>query len=262
MLLPLLTRALAHHPAPLLRRAPTLVSLANHPATTALWLEDTFAFEATASVLEAAALEDGEGLAVVLDASPFHPQGGGQPSDVGTIVSEAGASLDVRSVRMDRGTGVVVHEVAAAEPLAPGERVRCVVEEATRTTAARVHSAGHLIDTAMARCDVGEDVLKPTKGYHFAEGAYVEYAGALSVEEREALLPRLQAALDQLVEEALPVEVSTADDGGRVVSIGGVGCGCGGTHVSTLDQIGRVTLKAIKKKGKALRVSYSVGDKE
>eukprot|EP00966_Prymnesium_polylepis_P102776 2381333-Prymnesium_polylepis.1 len=111
----------------------------------------------------------------------------------------------------------------------------------------------------MERCGVTSDVLAPTKGYHFESGAYVEYAGKLSVEEREALLPRLQEALDGLIAEGLPVEVETKD-GSRHVTIGGVGCGCGGTHVRRVDQIGRVELKGIKKKGKAMRVSYAVVD--
>ena len=154
----------------------------------------------------------------------------------------------------------MVHEGAfEGDPFQPGDSVSCAVHEPTRITSARVHSAGHLIDTAMARCGITSEVLAPTKGYHFASGAYVKYAGKLSVEEREALLPRLQQALDALIAEALPVEVEMGD-GGRLVTIGGVGCGCGGTHVSRVDQIGRVELKGIKKKGKAMRVSYAVVD--
>ena len=53
--------------------------------------------------------------------------------------------------------------------------------------------------------------LKPTKGYHFTPGAYVEYDGKLDAAEREALLPRLQAQMDALVAEGIPTVVKDVD---------------------------------------------------
>ena len=48
---------------------------------------------------------------------------------------------------------------------------------------ARVHSAGHLLDIAMTRA--GRSDLKPSKGYHFAAGAYVEYMGEVAETDRK-----------------------------------------------------------------------------
>ena len=47
---------------------------------------------------------------------------------------------------------------------------------------ARLHSAGHLLDSAVHR--LGLDV-SPGKGYHFPDGAYVEYTGSIPAEDRE-----------------------------------------------------------------------------
>lgn len=87
--------------------------------------------------------------------------------------------------------------------------------------------------------------------------AACRYAGKLEAAARDALLPRLQAALDELLEAATPTEVRTVsarelatvcpastipanfkggggetpDAAVRVVTVGGGGCPCGGTHV-------------------------------
>eukprot|EP00965_Chrysotila_dentata_P046378 1541200-Pleurochrysis_carterae.AAC.7 len=56
-------------------------------ATEALWLKDTYNFSATATALAVASCEEPGHWDVVLDATPFHPQGGGQPSDIGLLVA-------------------------------------------------------------------------------------------------------------------------------------------------------------------------------
>jgi Ser-tRNA(Ala) deacylase AlaX len=49
------------------------------------------------------------------------------------------------------------------------------IDSQKRIFNARNHSAGHLIDIAMK--NIGLGYLKPTKGFHFPEGSYVEYEG-------------------------------------------------------------------------------------
>ena len=68
-------------------------------------------------------------------------------------------------------------------------RVECNVDEAKRRLFARVHSAGHLLDIAMSLA--GRSDLKPSKGYHFAAGAYVEYIGEVSEPDRKSLVASL-----------------------------------------------------------------------
>src|SRR5438094_256625 len=47
---------------------------------------------------------------VVTEQTIFHPQGGGQPSDVGVMEAASGASFDVSAVRMNAVTeGEVLH---------------------------------------------------------------------------------------------------------------------------------------------------------
>jgi Ser-tRNA(Ala) deacylase AlaX len=50
-----------------------------------------------------ASQEESGRRAVVLDATIFHPQGGGQPADTGVISSSAGARFLVEDVRVRDG---------------------------------------------------------------------------------------------------------------------------------------------------------------
>ena len=162
------------------------------PATVALYQTDTYLLTSDATVLAIEPLDGDAGWAVVLDRTVFHPQGGGQPADVGTLQGESGVPFAVGMVRKGL-TGVVRHEGASPPPFAVGSRVRCAVRGESRLLSARVHSAGHLIDVAMTASGMA-DRLRPTKGYHFTPGSYVEYEGGkLEAAERDALLAKLQA---------------------------------------------------------------------
>jgi len=255
---------------------------ASLPPTEALYQTDTYLFTSSASVLSVAPLDgDAGGWCVVLDSTCFHPQGGGQPADSGLIRSVNGSpesQFAVSMVAKDKA-GVVRHQGPAEPNFKAGDKVTCHVDEASRVKNARVHSAGHLIDVAMTNSGC---TLKPTKGYHFTPGSYVEYEGKLEAAERDALVPKLQAAMNELIDQAVPTKVVTVDASElgavcppnslpsdpklwgtgwvRVVCVGGQGCPCGGTHVSDTKELGAVKVEAIKSKGKVTRVSYSMLD--
>ena len=72
---------------------------------------------------------------------------------------------------------------------AAGEAVTMQIDQDLRKINARNHSAGHLLDMAMWRA--GRTELKPSKGYHFADGAYVEYIGNVDEKERQPLVDTL-----------------------------------------------------------------------
>lgn len=250
------------------------------PATDALYQTDTHLFTSEATVLAVLPLESGSGHYVVLDSTCFHPQGGGQPADAGTITSvEGGEPFEVSMVKKDQ-SGVVRHEGGGGQSTPAfqvGSKVRCAVTEVGRRYNARVHSAGHLIDVAMTASGC---TLKPTKGYHFTPGAYVEYEGKLDAAERDAIFAKLQGSMDQLIAQnistvvqqvdaqqldtacplnALPADRAMWGKGWvRVVNVGGQGCPCGGTHVKDTAELGKVKVQALKSKGKVTRVSYTV----
>jgi Ser-tRNA(Ala) deacylase AlaX len=68
------------------------------PPTGKLYLQDTYLLTCETSVLATAAARDDAPAAVVLAQTVFHPQGGGQPSDVGTFTAE-GFCFEVSSAK-------------------------------------------------------------------------------------------------------------------------------------------------------------------
>lgn len=213
---------------------------------------------------------------IVLDRTIFHPQGGGQPGDKGTITAQVETdSLGLAPLAINRvslqACGAVVHNClvdashAGAWQAAINDGiaiVRCNVDEIWRRESAKLHSAGHLIDAAV---EAAECKWKAGKGYHFPDGPSVEYkVGPESrqidmgnAEEKDAILKEIQAGVDLLSGGAAPVRVTCKDDV-RYVEMGGVGCPCGGTHVKDTSEIGQIVITKIKKKKGNIKISYSV----
>lgn len=95
------------------------------------------ALQGEANVLRCEQNAQGE-YEVELDSTLFHPQGGGQPSDSGTING-------VPVLRVENRGDLVIHLLA--QPVATGP-VTLVVDDTLRHRHTRWHSAGHLIGYA------------------------------------------------------------------------------------------------------------------
>ena len=244
------------------------------PSTDMLYLtfEGNWLRECEAKVLSV------EEQQVCLDRTVLHAQGGGQPTDVGELRAND-VSVPVAKVLLDRSTGIATHFLESpSEALHPGDTITVHVDEARRQELSECHSAGHLVDSAMERCG---KLFKPTKGYHFLDGPYVEYEGTIPVEERTPLVEDLQAAFDKLVEEDIPTKIellprAQADaicnrqaqnfdmdvfadprtDEIRVVTVAGYPCPCGGTHVRSTKDLGAWTVTGLKCKKGVVRVKY------
>jgi alanyl-tRNA synthetase len=103
-------------------------------------------------------------LEVVLDRTPFYPEGGGQPCDLGTI-----GGFPVLSVSWVKGE--IVHIVRtgtesgkAASILASGASVRCIVDYDRRRDHSEQHTAQHLLSATVLRL-----LGAPTKSFHLGE---------------------------------------------------------------------------------------------
>jgi Ser-tRNA(Ala) deacylase AlaX len=219
---------------------------------------------------EVVRVDPGERLSIVLERTVFYPQGGGQPSDTGRL-DGAGGSFLVEDVRWLDGE---VRHFGSNErgALRAGERVRLAVDRERRELNTRLHSAGHVVDMAVHRLGLG---WIPSKGYHFPQGPYVEYAGRLD-RDREELARLLDTETGALVEADFATEMRfvevhelpaycrfipenlPAEKPVRVVLYHDFGVACGGTHVSSLGEIGSIRVRKIKGKGDQVRVSYAI----
>jgi Ser-tRNA(Ala) deacylase AlaX len=211
---------------------------------------------------------------IILDQTIFYPQGGGQPADNGFIESaDKSAHFVVDDVR--KKEGVVYHTGTVTRgQFIPGMPVMLHVDVARRKFHNRLHSAAHIIDIALAQCDIA---WKPSKGYHFPDGAYVEYEGTIDGAVADVLLPKLQEKVKHLIGEHLPVNIMyltpekqqawdleippflSPNDAVRVMQVDAFKpIVCGGTHVGNTEELGTVTVGAIKNKKGVVRVSYGV----
>lgn len=197
------------------------------------------------------ALLAGDRPAVRLDKTWFHPQGGGQKGDRGTI-----GSVNVLDTKHAEG-GEVDHFVTTLDGLAVGQSYPVAIDAASRLVNAASHSAGHLIAAVV---DPAFPEIKAVQGHHWPGEARVEFEGAVTDDVIARVTAYLQSALDKALAEQWPVAVMGDPFVNRSIRIGGAEqVPCGGTHVAHLGQIKSVTVKAVKKKGERLRVTYDVG---
>jgi len=198
---------------------------------------------------------------LILDQTIFYPQGGGQPYDTGIIKSiDEHFVFQVQEVRFTEG---VVHHIGMIEngELSIGMDVNCFVDENRRKLNSRLHSAGHLIDMALKEIDI--DWI-PGKGYHFPQGAYVEYSGKFDGLDIGNLKLEVEQKCNEIISKNIETKLVFNDNklqNGkpmRTVFYGEYGIPCGGTHVSNLNEIVSIGIRKIKKEKDAIRISYTV----
>ncbi|MCT8948542.1 alanyl-tRNA editing protein [Pseudomonas iridis] len=180
-------------------------------------------------------------FAVVLRATLFHPQGGGQPCDTGWI----GESLVLRVVQEPNR---IIHFVDRPVPLG----MTCIrVDEQRRCFNTRMHSAGHLIGHFIQTLG-----WTPIKAHHWPDEGRVQFKPGDDAQEIDA--QSVQLGIDQWVEHDLP-RLTSLRDGAREIGFGELPAyGCGGTHVRSLKDLGTVTIASLSQKKGTLSVHYSV----
>eukprot|EP00824_Muranothrix_gubernata_P004699 TRINITY_DN1602_c0_g1_i3.p1 TRINITY_DN1602_c0_g1~~TRINITY_DN1602_c0_g1_i3.p1 ORF type:complete len:379 (-),score=51.44 TRINITY_DN1602_c0_g1_i3:364-1371(-) len=151
-----------------------------------------------------------------------------------------------------------------------GSCVHLHVDPDTRLRHARLHTAGHVLAHATHQCVEG---VLGTKGHHFPDGSYVEFSGVVPPEAGDIIQERINRLVAENAEvivevlrradmvqrcAVLPDRLPEGDEF-RVVSFGErSGSPCGGTHVQSLGELGRVVVGKIRtRKGKS-KISYTV----
>ena len=126
---------------------------------------------------------EGKNVEVVLQDTPFYPEGGGQVGDSGVIIGPKG-TVRVEHTHAPVAGLIVHHGVVEQGDISLGDRVEAVVEAGLRTDAARNHSGTHLLHAAL-RQTLGPHVRQA--GSHVApERLRFDYShvGPLSREEQ------------------------------------------------------------------------------
>jgi alanyl-tRNA synthetase len=201
-------------------------------------------------------LEAGEEGEVVLAATPFYAEAGGQVGDTGILVGESGRAAVLDTQRA--APGVIAHRVRLETGrIAVGDSVRAEVDDARRDAIRRNHTATHLLHAAL------REVV----------GTHVKQAGSLVAPDRlrfdfthfsglsDRALADVEGLANRKILEDIPVEAEEMDlddalrsgamalfgekygDRVRVVTIGEFSKElCGGTHTRRTGEIGLLKL--------------------
>ncbi|MEY1555936.1 alanyl-tRNA editing protein [Yoonia sp. R2331] len=233
--------------------------------TKPLFRDDAYARDAVGRVVEITA-EGG----IVLDQTNFYPTSGGQPGDAGRLTWQGGA-IEVATTVKGPGDAIVL---VPAEPAAlpePGTQVQQTLAWDRRHKLMRMHTALHLLSVVIP--------LPVTGGSIGTDKSRLDF----DMEDAPADKAALDATLNKLIDchfavsdewiteaeldenpslvKTLSVQPPRGAGQIRLVRIG-VGENtadlqpCGGTHVANTDEIGRVRIGNIEKKGRQNRRVY------
>lgn len=231
--------------------------------TERLYLRDSGLLDFDGEVVRVAAR--GGRPAVILDRTAFHPEGGGQPADRGTL----GGVPVVDVVEAD---GEILH-VVAGEP--PSGRVAGRVDAARRRDHVQQHHGQHLLSAAFeARAGAR------TLSFHLGEETSTIDLDVPVASLGPAVLRAVETAANELVFRDLPVDARElgAEElarlplrkppakGSRVVVVGDLEKGeiedaspCGGTHPRRTGEVGAIAVLRAQKWGDGARVEFACG---
>jgi Ser-tRNA(Ala) deacylase AlaX len=212
----------------------------------------------------------------------FHAQGGGQPSDTGTITTSASdVTFHVHQVRKPTESSAILHmgTFSPAGAFTEKSEAQQKIDIEKRVLHSRIHTAGHVIGLAInalvKQGRLPED-LKDGKASHYPGAAFVEFSGLIPGDAKILI----QNVVDDMVSDDLNVTIDfwTEErakrdctgvlesfkgdvDGVRVVRIGEKGSyPCGGTHVVKLSECGKIVVRGIKRQKGVSKVGYEVQD--
>jgi len=203
---------------------------------------------------------------IVLDRTVFYATSGGQPGDSGTLTKADGTQIPIATaVYTDAAKSEIAHVPAPGAPaLQAGDAVTAAIDWDKRHARMRMHTALHLLSAVLP--------------YAVTGGSVGESESRLDFDIPEAGLDKdaITAKVNEMIGSDVPVtsrwisdEELAANSGlvktmsvkppmgtGRVrlIDIAGLDLQpCGGTHVRTTAEIGRVQVTQIEKKGKQNR---------
>ena len=215
--------------------------------------------------------------AVVLDRTFFYPTGGGQPNDRGTLGLPGEAAAEV--VDVTKSGPSVVHRIRGAPAVlrrfSLGAEVEGTLDWERRYRHMRLHTGQHLLSARI----FARTRLRTRKALMAGTGANLDLEGELprdvlpllAQDMDEALLhprpvtlrhvPRAEWDRNPFAERSGLVPLPVQVDPVRVVEIEAADvCPCGGTHLRSTSEIGRVTLRPPVPVEGGERVGFSLLD--
>jgi alanyl-tRNA synthetase len=212
------------------------------------YLEDSRVTQAMAVVTDFGTAPDGR-FWVRLDRTIFHPQGGGQKADRGTI-----GGFRITHVAHAEGNEAD-HFMELNAALGRGQKVELQLDEGWRQLNAGFHSGGHLIAALVESRFPG---LRAISGHHWPGEARVEFE-TNQEPVANAITDALAEDLCEIVSKDLLVRVIGEPYSDRSIQIGDYPpVPCGGTHVGHVSHLRGIGVEKVRVKSGKVRISYSV----
>jgi alanyl-tRNA synthetase len=236
-----------------------LAKVADLPRTRELFYEDPYRRSAKSRVLRVI-----DGRYVVLDATVFYPEGGGQPADRGVLRHGGG---EAKVVDVQRLGNVIVHVVEGPAPR-EGEEVVGEIDWDRRISLMRMHTGTHVLIQSIRRV-LGRHIWQAgaQKDIPFSRLDVTHYK--LPTEGEIAEIERLanQVVMSNMPVKALIMPRNEAEakfgfiiyQGGvvpareiRILRIGPEDApydvqACGGTHLSSTGEIGPIKVVRVER---------------
>ena len=206
---------------------------------------------------------------IVLDRTVFYASSGGQPGDAGMLEVAGSAPCPIATTVWDAHKTTVVHIApeAALRP-EPGQTVRARLDWDTRYQHMRMHTALHLLCSLVkfpvtggqigaqeGRLDF--DIADPSGIDKERLTAQINALVAANHPVSERWITDAELDANPHLVRTMAVKPSTGTTKVRLVVIGENGAvdlqPCGGTHVRTTSEIGRLAIAKIENKGKQNR---------
>ena len=227
-----------------------------------LFRDDAYLKSATAELVE---LTDNGGL--IFDQTVFYPIGGGQPSDVGELIS-GDLNLKVREVRKGDQGKVVFFVEGSIDGIQIGQKFQQKIDWATRYGYMKIHTALHLLSVVIPLGVTGGSIGSQKGRLDFEMPEPLENKEILENELNELIARGLEITeswiTDAELEEnpslvkTMRVKPPMGQGKVRLVRIGTETDEidlqpCGGTHVKSTLEIGKIRLGKVENKGKSNR---------
>lgn len=203
-----------------------------------------------------------EGFAVLLDSTCFFPEGGGQPSDVGTISCDNTVS---RVLYVYEDGEDIFH--LCDRPLPEGSVVNAEIDFEPRFVNMQIHCGEHILSGTILK-----ELGLHNVGFHIGhEFNTIDMDGEITPEQSRMI----EAKVNRLICENHPVIVSYPDaetlkqlplrkkpevEHLRVVDVQGCDlCGCCGTHVAHTGEIGLLKITDVQRYKGGTRLTFLTG---
>ena len=168
--------------------------------TNLLYLQDSYLKEITAQLLSIET--KGNQTVITLDQTIFYPQGGGQLSDKGQIISPNG-KLNITQISYN--SGLPLHTGKLEGNLNKGDQVKLQLDWDNRYLNMQRHTAGHLLDEAVKELYPDNYGIEGQHG--ISKQYFIKFKNQIQPEE----LKKIQSKLDEIINNNEPITTKMAD---------------------------------------------------